>query len=199
MVTSNHIHLLVQDTGNQAIPRSMQLIAGRVGQAYNQRKVRKGAFWEDRYHATAVDTDEHLARCLTYIDMNMVRAGVVKHPRDWLAGGYHEIQTPSQRYGIVDLQALLYLLEISSLSELQQRHLSWIDEAIQHDKAQYNAMWSNCIAVGNEAFVEEVKSQLALIAKYRDIHAKDDTFLLREADGAYTANFVGETDVLSAK
>jgi putative transposase len=32
----------------------MQLIAGRTGQAYNNRKKRKGAFWEDRYHATAV-------------------------------------------------------------------------------------------------------------------------------------------------
>ena len=45
IVTSNHIHLLVQDTGNNAIPKSMQLIAGRVGQAFNQRKQRKGAFW----------------------------------------------------------------------------------------------------------------------------------------------------------
>jgi putative transposase len=126
--------------------------------------------------------------------MNMMRAGVVKHPRDWPASGYHEIQTPSQRYRTVDLQALLCLLEITSLSELQQRHLTWIEEAIQHDNAQYNAMWSNCIAVGNEAFVEEVKSQLALKTKYRDIHAKDDAFLLRETDGAYTAHFVGETD-----
>lgn len=199
IVTSNHVHLLVQDTGNDAIPRSMQLIAGRVGQAYNQRKKRKGAFWEDRYHATAVDTDEYLARCLTYIDMNMVRAGVVKHPRDWSASGYHEIQTPSQRYRIVDLQALLYLLEISSLSELLQRHLSWIDEAIQHDNAQYNDMWSNSIAVGNESFVVAVKSQLTLKAKYRDIETKDDAFLLRETDATYTAHFVGETDVLSTK
>ncbi|VAW65049.1 Transposase and inactivated derivatives [hydrothermal vent metagenome] len=34
----------------------MQLIAGRTAQEYNQRKNRKGAFWEDRYHATAIDT-----------------------------------------------------------------------------------------------------------------------------------------------
>ncbi len=27
---------------------------------YNQRKNRKGAFWEDRYHATAVKTGKHL-------------------------------------------------------------------------------------------------------------------------------------------
>ena len=199
IVTSNHVHLLVQDTGNQTIPRSMQLIAGRVGQAYNQRKQRKGAFWEDRYNATAVDSGEHLARCLTYVDMNMVRAGVVNHPRDWSASGYHEIQTPLQRYRIVDLQALQYLLEISTLSELQQQHFAWIADAIQNDNVQYNAMWSNSIAVGNETFVEAVKNQLMLKAKYRDIDTRDDAFLLREPGVAYRAHFVGNFDVLSEK
>ncbi len=38
----------------------MQLISGRVAQEYNKRKKRKGAFWEDRYHATAIDTGKHL-------------------------------------------------------------------------------------------------------------------------------------------
>ena len=52
VVTSNHIHLLVKDTGNGVIPRSMQLLAGCTGQDYNRRKGREGAFWEDRYHAT---------------------------------------------------------------------------------------------------------------------------------------------------
>jgi REP-associated tyrosine transposase len=31
MVTSNHVHLLVKDTGPDVIARSMQLIAGRAG------------------------------------------------------------------------------------------------------------------------------------------------------------------------
>ena len=79
-LTSNHIHLLVKDTGRDVIAQSMQLIAGRTAQEYNQRKNRQGAFWEDRYHATAIEADEHLHRCLVYIDLNMVRAGVVNHP-----------------------------------------------------------------------------------------------------------------------
>lgn len=78
-VISNHVHLLVYSgPDRETIPRSMQLVAGRTAQEYNRRKQRKGAFWEDRYHATAVDTGEHLLRCLLYIDLNMVRAGVVK-------------------------------------------------------------------------------------------------------------------------
>jgi putative transposase len=63
MATSNHIHLLVFDSGeSNTIPKSMQLIAGRTAQEFNQRKKRKGAFWEDRYHATAVETNHHLVR-----------------------------------------------------------------------------------------------------------------------------------------
>ena len=74
VVTSNHVHLMVKDTGANVIAESMQLIAGRTAQEYNQRKGRRGAFWEDRYHATAIEADVHLHRCLVYIDLNMVRA-----------------------------------------------------------------------------------------------------------------------------
>ena len=82
-VTSNHVHLVVRDDkGPDVIPQTIQLVAGRTGQEYNQRKARKGAFWEDRYHATAVEADSHLAQCMVYIDLNMVRAGVVAHPSE---------------------------------------------------------------------------------------------------------------------
>jgi putative transposase len=83
IVTSNHIHLILSSSGNQhAIPRAIQLIAGRTAQEYNRRKKRKGAFWQDRYHATAIESGEHLWRCLVYVDLNMVRAGVVNHPSE---------------------------------------------------------------------------------------------------------------------
>ena len=69
-VTSNHVLLLVYDTGdgNVTIPRSIQLIAGKTGQEFNARKKRKGAYWQDRYHATAVATDDHLLQCLVYTE-----------------------------------------------------------------------------------------------------------------------------------
>ena len=83
-VTLNHDHLLlVGDDDRDVIPNSIKLIAGRTGQEFNQRKKRKGAFWEDRYHATAVESGKHLFQCLVYIDLNMVRAGVVDHPSEW--------------------------------------------------------------------------------------------------------------------
>jgi len=74
-ITSNHIHLLVagsQQEGCNEIASSMQLISGQTALAYNRHKNRLGAFWEDRYHATAVQDGEHFWKCMVYIDMNMV-------------------------------------------------------------------------------------------------------------------------------
>ena len=81
-VTSNHIHLLVVDGEEEVIPKSLQLVAGKTAQEFNRRKERKGAFWEDRYHATAIEIGDHFLRCLVYIDLNMVRNGVVQHPSE---------------------------------------------------------------------------------------------------------------------
>jgi len=56
--------IIRDDKGEEVIPQTMQLIAGRTGQEYNQRKNRKGAFWEDRYQATAVEAESHLSQCM---------------------------------------------------------------------------------------------------------------------------------------
>jgi len=87
MVTSNHVHLLVVDDESDVISKSIQLVAGRTAQAFNRRKERTGSFWEDRYHATAIESGEHLLCCLVYMDMNMVRAGAVSHPSEWQHSG----------------------------------------------------------------------------------------------------------------
>jgi REP element-mobilizing transposase RayT len=120
IVTCNHVHLLVRDTGANVIADSMQLIAGRSGQEYNQRKGRHGAFWEDRYHATAIEAGEHLCRCLVYIDLNMVRAGVVTHPSDWAHSGYREIQNPPKRYGSIDLHELSSVCGLDGIADFQK-------------------------------------------------------------------------------
>ena len=71
-----------------------------------KRKIRKGAFWEDRYHATAIESDRHLIQCIVYIDLNMVRAEAVRHPSEWKFSGFNEIQKPRRRYRIIDYKSL---------------------------------------------------------------------------------------------
>ena len=155
MVTSNHIHLLVVDNGKRdTIPNSMQLMAGRTGQEYNQRKDRKGAFWEDRYHATAVSFDDHLFKCMVYIDMNMVRAGVVDHPKEWPFCGYNEIQNPRKRYALIDYPKVVSFLQMRDLEALKESCRNRIEEALVSREHVREGKWSESIAVGNKSFIE---------------------------------------------
>lgn len=82
-ITSNHVHLLVAAEAHEEVASLMQRVQGQFAETYNRTHRRQGAFWSDRYHATQIDSGSHLWACLVYIDLNMVRAGVVPHPRDW--------------------------------------------------------------------------------------------------------------------
>jgi len=174
MVTSNHIHLLVFASGDlEIIPRAMQLVAGRTGQEYNRRKARKGAFWQDRYHATAVATDEHLVRCLMYMDTNMIRAGAVSHPREWPHCGYHEILEPPRRYKLIDREALMGLLGMREGRSFPDQYALWVEEAVRQEQRSREGKWSDSIAVGDREFVEEIKGKLGMRAVGRHVVQRD--------------------------
>ncbi|MHB8406047.1 MAG: transposase [Gammaproteobacteria bacterium] len=199
IVTSNHIHLLVQDRGRGEIANSMQLIAGRSAQAYNQRKQRRGAYWEDRYHATAVQVDTYLARCIAYIDLNMVRAGAVSHPREWEMCGYQEIQHPPARYRVIDYPALMNLLGISSFQQLQLTHRHWVEDALKAEPAKRDERWSQSLAIGSYEFISQFQADLGATAIHRDIEEHGNSHALREDTGSYTRGLDGESSRLRAE
>ena len=196
-VTSSHIHLVVLDRGDGEVGRSMQLIEGCTGQAYNRRKGRRGSFWEDCYHATAVDSDEYLANCLVYVDLNMVRAGVVEHPREWRWGGYHEIQRPRDRYRIVDRTVLCELLGVDTRN-LAGVHGEWIESKLRTGSLDREPTWSEAVAVGRRSFVEGINEELGSRARYRTIHDLEGKSVLREEAAAYKRVFGGEMPRLAA-
>lgn len=185
IVTCNHIHLLCADRGNDEISRSLQLIEGRVAQEFNLRKKRRGAFWEDRYHATAVQSDGHLARCITYIDLNMVRAGAVAHPEEWEVSGYNEIQHPPRRRRIIDFPALCRLLGVATHDELADMQKRLVHEEI--DTSRRAAAWTESVAVGDRAYLENIKVDLGIRAAGRKIVSDSGLRTLREAGSEYNA------------
>jgi len=197
MVTSNHVHLLVRDNGERdVIPNSIQLIAGRTGQEFNQRKNRKGAYWEDRYHATAVETGSHLIQCLLYIDLNMVRAGAVRHPSEWPFSGYNEIQRPRERYALIDYERLRNLLSFNEMPDLADAYRGWIEEANGAEGQLRDGKWSESIAVGSESFVMMTKEKLGIKAKGREVVGQGESYVLRESPAPYDSILRHENDVL---
>jgi len=198
MVTSNHIHLMVVDGDDEeTIPRSLQLVEGRVAQEYNYRKHRKGAFWEDRYHATAVQAGKHLVQCMSYIDLNMIRAGVVQHPSEWEFCGYTSIQNPPKRYQIINRSRTTELLNLNSVEKLAEQQRNWVETAMEGDGSVRDSKWSNSIAVGDHAFVKDAIDRLGANAMYREIVEEDGISVLREPKIPYRSSFDPKTGPLS--
>jgi putative transposase len=186
VVTSNHIHLLVKDRGHGEIARSMQLIAGRVAQQFNRRKSRKGAYWEDRYHATAVQADGHLARCMVYIDLNMVRAGAVEHPSEWVHAGYNEIQSLPERYRCIDVPALATLMGIANVDSLRNGLREWVNQALANGDLERQPAWTQSVAVGQRDYLDVIGRDLKISHPGRVIEVEGDYLYLREEPNAYS-------------
>ena len=194
-VTSNHIHLLVVgDNERDVIPNSIKPIAGRTGQEFNQRKNRKGAFWVDRYHATAVESGDHLFKCLVYIDLNMLRAGVVEHPSEWPFCGYNEIQEPKRKNVLINYQRLTELLGFDSYDEVKIYHKRWVDDYLENGNKTRDDKWTMSIAVGNRSFVERVKLLMGVLAIGRKSIGAGESYQLREPSVPYSAHFGGKKD-----
>jgi putative transposase len=176
------------------IPESVQLIAARTGEEFNVRKKRKGAFWEDRYHATAVEGDSHLIHCMVYIDLNMVRAGVVGHPSGWAFGGYNEIQNPRERYSLVDHETLMELVGIKSVVDFKKVYDEWIDEALGKKQFVREPRWTESVAIGSEVFVENVKDRLGIRGLGRKVIEDQGVYELREPQASYCLSFESLTE-----
>ena len=192
VVTSNHVHLLVHDHGNNAIADAMQLIAGRTAQEYNRRKDRHGAFWEDRYHATAVAGEPHLERCMLYIDMNMVRAGAVRHPGEWSASGYHETQHPRLRGARIDHPRLCELFGFDTLAQLQRARRERVTERIAAGPDVRDPVWTESVAVGSLDHALRMRRALALSNPGREPRPEAIGWSLREERARYDVTLARE-------
>jgi len=67
----------------------MQSLGRRYVQYYNYTYGRTGTLWEGRYKATLIDSKRYLLTCSRYIELNPVRANMVKHPSKYPWSSYH--------------------------------------------------------------------------------------------------------------
>ncbi len=86
----NHVHLI-------AVPATEEALAAAVGEAHrrytwliNNREKWSGFLWQGRFASCPLD-EAHLYLAARYIELNPVRAGLVKHARDyrWSSAAAH--------------------------------------------------------------------------------------------------------------
>jgi putative transposase len=79
----NHVHLLATPLEAGGIGRLIQSISRRYVGFFNLTMERTGTLWERRYNSRQVDTDGYVLRCYRYVELNPVRAGIVRDPEEF--------------------------------------------------------------------------------------------------------------------
>jgi putative transposase len=85
---TNHIHLLATPAEPDGISRLLQAAGRRYVQYVNVSYRRSGTLWEGRHKASPIDTERYLMSCRRYIELNRVRAGMVRKPGDYPWSSY---------------------------------------------------------------------------------------------------------------
>jgi putative transposase len=157
IVTSNHVHLLLTAGNANDISQALQYLHGSVARKYNIAKFREGSFWANRFYATRIQPGGHLGTCLFYIDLNMIRAGAVKHPLEWRHAGIHELLGKKQRYRIINQNRLLRALDfrVNEHSKFEYWYTATLNEKLACMSHERRAYWSEAIAVGDLKWLEK--------------------------------------------
>jgi putative transposase len=78
-IQHNHLHLIVEAEGREALTRAMQGLGIRIARRLNARLRRSGPVFADRYHAQVMSSRREVANAVRYVLSNYRH-----HAREWL-------------------------------------------------------------------------------------------------------------------
>jgi len=164
---TNHVHLLLTPGESVSeLGKLMKTLAARATRYRNKLEGRSGTLWEGRYKSSPVQTDQYLLACCRYIELNPVRAGMVR------SAGSYPWSSYRQRVGMdkqcwIDLDPCYLGLGRDEV-ERRQRYCQFVEEAIPSGEWEIiRDAFRRGQLTGNERFADEVEKILGLRVEFR--------------------------------
>jgi putative transposase len=88
VLMSNHVHLLLTPAGAEGASLLMKHLGQGYVQYVNRTHERTGTLWDGRFRSSPVQCYRYLMACHRYVELNPVRAGMVRHPKDYPWSSY---------------------------------------------------------------------------------------------------------------
>lgn len=161
VLMTNHVHLLL----TPEYADSISLVIRDVGRDYvrtvNRTYRRTGTLWEGRYKSSLVDKWHYCLACYRYIELNPVRAGMVRHPEDYPWSSYRCNATGEANPLITPHNCWLELGNDDYERTANYREL--INERmVQVDLEHIRKSLDTGLPTGNDRFRQEIEHALAV-------------------------------------
>jgi len=159
---TSHVHLMITPKFQQGISLAMQYLGRHYVPYINYQFGRCGTLWESRFKASLIDSEKYLLTCMRYIELNPVRANMVKSPGEYEWSSYLDNAYGREKSAVIAHEKYLSLGltdkdQKKAYRELFRSHI---------DSEDVHAIRSACqtgTALGSSRFQEKV--ELALKAK----------------------------------
>lgn len=89
VLMTNHVHLLITPRDTDSPGAMMKAAGERYVRYFNKRYNRTGTLWDGRFRSCLVQNDAYLLVCHRYIELNPVRAGMVRDPSLYAWSSHH--------------------------------------------------------------------------------------------------------------
>ena len=126
---TNHVHLVVDPGESRAnLGLLMKRLAGRHTRRINRMQEKTGTAWEGRYKCSPIDSRGYLLACTRYVELNPVRAGLVRDPAEYRWSSFRA-RMGLESQGILDLDPCF--LSLGATLEAQRAVFSeWVAAGI---------------------------------------------------------------------
>jgi hypothetical protein len=104
-VMTTHYHALIT-TPEENLSRGMQWLNGLYATIFNEEYASHGHVFGARFTSVHVVSDAHLLRCVSYLAMNPVAAGLCARPADWKFSSYPAL-VGRRPAGFLELKSIL--------------------------------------------------------------------------------------------
>jgi REP element-mobilizing transposase RayT len=86
----NHFHLLLEQIGDIPISTLMSKLCTSYSKYFNKKHKRVGHIFQDQFKAVLIEDNPQLMWTSSYIHMNAVKDGIVKHPSEHVWNSYND-------------------------------------------------------------------------------------------------------------
>lgn len=160
VLMTNHVHLLMTPDTAEGISQVMQSLGRRYVQYINYKRCRSGTLWEGRHKASLVDAEAYLLTCMRYIELNPVRANMVKHPADYRWSS-HRSNALGKDSPLITPHACYLALSHNAERRLQTYRGLFEERLHSRDIHRIRNATQFCMPLGNEQFKQHVEATLS--------------------------------------
>ena len=157
VLMTNHTHLLITPGTERSLPLLMQAMGRGYVQKLNRQCNRTGTLWQGRYKASLIQDDRYLLTCYRYIELNPVRAGMVKHPGDYPYSSYHH-NAAGQTDALLTTHSIYRSLATTQEQRLSTYRALFADEMSSELLALVRNTTNACRVLGNDRFKDQIES-----------------------------------------